>query len=225
MRQRFYNNIHELGTNVGIGTTSPTAKLQITAGTAVVGGAATYPGDLIIQRGGLGGGSQSLGGLEFNVDSFIDGYGWKIISDDPNNDTNMPLIFSSRFNSASWSDRMAITRQGNVGIGTTSPTATLHLKAGTATASSAPLKLTSGTLLTTAEAGTIEYLSGKFYIRGTEKLSIGSSVQVGADADAASSANVGSMRYRTSGNNSYVDMCMQTGAATYEWINIKQNNW
>jgi hypothetical protein len=44
-----------------------------------------------------------------------------------------------------------------VGIGTTSPSAYLHLKAGTATASTAPLKLTSGTFLTTAETGALEY--------------------------------------------------------------------
>jgi hypothetical protein len=24
---------------------------------------------------------------------------------------------------------------------------------------------------------------------------------------------------------SYVDMCMQTGASTYAWVNIVQNNW
>ena len=52
---------------------------------------------------------------------------------------------------------------GKVGIGQTTPTALLHLKAGTATASTAPLKFTSGTLLTTAEAGAIEFLTDKFY--------------------------------------------------------------
>jgi len=52
---------------------------------------------------------------------------------------------------------------GNVGIGTTAPTAVLHLKAGTATASSAPLKFTSGTLLTTPEAGSIEFLTDAYY--------------------------------------------------------------
>lgn len=52
---------------------------------------------------------------------------------------------------------------GNVGIGVQAPSAALHLKAGTATASSAPLKLTSGTLLTTAEAGAMEFLTDKFY--------------------------------------------------------------
>ncbi len=46
---------------------------------------------------------------------------------------------------------------GNVGIGTTTPTALLHLAAGTATASTAPLKLTSGISLTSAETGAMEY--------------------------------------------------------------------
>ena len=52
---------------------------------------------------------------------------------------------------------------GNVGIGTVSPAAVLHLKAGTATANTAPLKLTSGTLLGTPEAGAIEYDGTHFY--------------------------------------------------------------
>jgi len=46
---------------------------------------------------------------------------------------------------------------GGVGVGTSSPTAFLHIKAGTATASTAPLKLTSGVNLTTPETGAIEY--------------------------------------------------------------------
>jgi hypothetical protein len=45
------------------------------------------------------------------------------------------------------------------------------------------------------------------------------------DATVASASNVGKFRYYTSGNNSYVDMCMQTGASTYAWTNITQNNW
>ena len=50
-------------------------------------------------------------------------------------------------------------------------------------------------------------------------------IQMGDTANAASSTNAGMLKYRISGNNSYVDMCMQTGTATYAWINIKQNNW
>lgn len=50
-------------------------------------------------------------------------------------------------------------------------------------------------------------------------------LQATADLSTPSADNVGTLRYRTSGNNSYVDMCMQTGATTYEWVNIVQNNW
>lgn len=47
----------------------------------------------------------------------------------------------------------------HLGLGTASPTATLHLKAGTTVASSAPLKFNSGSLMTTAEAGAVEFLT------------------------------------------------------------------
>lgn len=49
---------------------------------------------------------------------------------------------------------------GNFGIGQTITTARLHLGAGTATASTAPLKFTSGTPTTTPEAGSIQYNNG-----------------------------------------------------------------
>ena len=60
-------------------------------------------------------------------------------------------------------DFLTISTTGNVGIGTTTPTAVLHLKAGTATANTAPFKFTSGPLLTTPEAGAKEFLTDKFY--------------------------------------------------------------
>lgn len=55
-----------------------------------------------------------------------------------------------------------------VGINVTSPTAALHLPAATATASTAPLKFTSsaGTVLTTAEAGAVEYDGKVGYFSG-----------------------------------------------------------
>lgn len=59
---------------------------------------------------------------------------------------------------ALWVDAGNLRLDGSVAIGvTTTPTARLHLGAGTATASTAPLKFTSGTNLTTAEAGAMEY--------------------------------------------------------------------
>lgn len=57
------------------------------------------------------------------------------------------------------------------------------------------------------------------------KLDVNGGIKMADDSSAASASNVGTLRYRTSGNNSYVDMCMQTGASTYAWVNIVQNNW
>jgi hypothetical protein len=61
-------------------------------------------------------------------------------------------------------ENMKIKWDGSVGIGTSQPSAVLHLKAGTATASTAPLKLTAGTNLTAAEAGAVEYDGKAFYL-------------------------------------------------------------
>ena len=54
------------------------------------------------------------------------------------------------------SEAMTILNNSNVGIEVTTPTANLHVKGGTATAGTAPLKIDSGTLLGTTEAGAIE---------------------------------------------------------------------
>lgn len=51
----------------------------------------------------------------------------------------------------------------NVGIGMITASARLHLPAGTATAGTAPLLLTSGTSLTTAVAGAIEFTTDDFF--------------------------------------------------------------
>ena len=56
---------------------------------------------------------------------------------------------------------------GEIGIGVTTPTALIHLKAGTATANTAPLKFTSGTNLTTPEAGAMEWDGTNLYITQT----------------------------------------------------------
>jgi len=56
---------------------------------------------------------------------------------------------------------------GNLGIGVTVPTSVLHLKAGTATANTAPLKFNTGTLLTAPEAGAVEFLTDSYYVTTT----------------------------------------------------------
>ena len=56
-------------------------------------------------------------------------------------------------------------------------------------------------------------------------LSVIGSIKPGNDSASASSLNVGAIRYRTSVNNSYCEMVMQTGSSTYAWVIIKQNTW
>jgi len=58
---------------------------------------------------------------------------------------------------------LTIDTAQNIGAGVTSPTSVLHLKAGTATANTGPLKFNSGTNLTTPEAGVFEYDGKVFY--------------------------------------------------------------
>lgn len=60
-------------------------------------------------------------------------------------------------------ERLRTLSAGNIGIGVPAPTASLHIKPGTASAGTAPLKLTDGPLLTTVEPGAIEYKDHTFY--------------------------------------------------------------
>jgi hypothetical protein len=128
---------------VGIGTVAPTMKLEVlgSAG-APTPGSANPTGSFRIRSG-----TNSV--LDFgNMD--VAPYGnWIQSQDKANSATYYPLLLN--------------VGGGNVGIGETTPTAVLHLKAGTATASTAPLKFTSGTLLTAPEAGVVEFLNDSYY--------------------------------------------------------------
>jgi len=60
-------------------------------------------------------------------------------------------------------DRLILRSTGNIGFSVANPTATLHIRAGSTSAGSAPLKFTSGTNLSTPEAGTLEYDGTNLY--------------------------------------------------------------
>lgn len=68
-------------------------------------------------------------------------------------------------------NRLGIAANGNIYIGNTgTPTALMHFKAGTATANTAPLKFTSGTINTVSEPGAVEYDGTNFYgSNGTDR--------------------------------------------------------
>jgi len=108
--------------------------------------------------------------------------------------------------------------QGSAFVGAASilPTALLHLAAGTATASTAPLKLTSGTNLTTAEAGAFEYDgTSLFFTRtGTTRESILTSAG-GASAPSTSSLTAFTNYYGTGGT-----IALSTPA---DWLSVVIN--
>jgi len=127
--------------NVGIGTASPTSKLQVVGSVLATGSGSA----LRVNEDGAG--TQVI-----SIRSDFAGVGPTI-----NVQTSHPLIF----NTAN-TERMRIDSNGNVGIGLTpAGTGLLELKAGTATV--APIELTSGTNLTSVSAGAIEYDGVRFY--------------------------------------------------------------
>ena len=107
--------------NVGIGTTSPGQKLDVAGNIQVSGGD---------RKISLGNASAVNSGLYFNT---ISDQAYYIGRDGTTWGAGLPLIASSYFG---WQfktqnlDRMKITYEGNVGIGTTSPTAALHVASG-----------------------------------------------------------------------------------------------
>ncbi|MEI6730598.1 MAG: hypothetical protein WCL30_05000, partial [Pseudomonadota bacterium] len=64
---------------------------------------------------------------------------------------------------SSGTSNLASAAGSRVGIGQASPTANLHIRAGSAAANNAPMKFTSGALLTTPEAGAKEFLTDDYY--------------------------------------------------------------
>ena len=153
--------------NVGIGTTSP--NIGGTANTTVLTVAKTGTVAPIIEtyldytQGGLvvlgqikAFGKNSSGTVgEFNRIEFMS---------DASASSASNMLFYTRNGSGTLAEKMRINYAGNVGIGTTSPTAVLHLKAGVAGASGAPFKMTAGTVNTTPEAGTIEFDGTDFFV-------------------------------------------------------------
>lgn len=74
------------------------------------------------------------------------------------------VISTTSIGAASPTEKIRISAAGNLGMGVTAPTATIHLKAGTTTASTAPLKFTSGTNLTTPESGAVEFDGTNYFV-------------------------------------------------------------
>lgn len=118
--------------NVGLGTSSPVSKLHVHLGDVIIGAAAGGVQDLIFRED-----TTNLMGLRYQGGT-----------------AGNPLDV---FNFQTATSLLRVLDSGRVGIGVAAPTAKLHLAAGAAAASGAPMKLTTGTALSVPEDGAIEY--------------------------------------------------------------------
>lgn len=92
-------------------------------------------------------------------------HGLKVVANNQSADMQIgynEILSSQQLNLNSSVNGIALRQKTYVGASSV-PTALLHLAAGTATANTAPLKLTSGTNLTTPEDGAIEYNGTNYY--------------------------------------------------------------
>ena len=163
---------------LGIGTTPPVSRLTIGGANQEIISRDIRTGKLAI----MGGTSETTGayfqitGDQNTASSPYEGSAEFVIRDFPNSQYALFSYNGLIGPSGIWKHRLQVkgtngntwlTPEGGVvGVGlaiTTTPTALLNLAAGTAAPSTAPLKFTSGTLLSTTEAGAIEFNNNSYY--------------------------------------------------------------
>jgi hypothetical protein len=114
--------------NVGIGTTSPATKLEVD-GAATTNNTSRYVarfGDTSSVAAGNGGGIMFQG--VYTGTTLVDSGGIQSYKDNATSgDYAYSMTFATRANGGNLTERMRIDSSGNVGIGTSSPTAKLHV--------------------------------------------------------------------------------------------------
>jgi hypothetical protein len=125
--------VFDNGTNIGIGTTTPVAKLDI-VGTLNGSGGATFGNNVVTTGDYYFANTNGTGANNpnFRVDGFADKLYLVAESSGTGPATGTEIRFRTASTTAAATDRMTINNNGNVGIGTTSPTSPLHVAATTA---------------------------------------------------------------------------------------------
>jgi hypothetical protein len=142
--------------NVGIGTSTPTTNLQVAQITTGEGTVSNSAGGTTVS----GTGTQFLNTFKVGDTITINLETVAISAIASNTSMTVAAITGANSNVAytlTGGTRFSVLGNGNVGIGTTTPSASLQIKAGIASVGGSPLKFTSGTDLTTAETGAVEY--------------------------------------------------------------------
>lgn len=170
--------VYDDGTNVGIGTTSPGAKIAVAASnTAVASRGTAYLYSTNSMAANLGG-QLSFGGSYTGTSETVFGSVAGRKENGTDSDISGYLQFSTTNASLGNVERMRIDSNGNVGIGTSSPGVQLDV-AGSITARSgtvtADLYTNYGTNLTLNSGGSLPML---FQINASEKMRIDSSGNV-----------------------------------------------
>lgn len=225
--------------NVGIGTASPGAALQINGGAAIGYSASTVaPTNGLAISGNLGAGTTTPGaqltvnlptqatntvnsllmtrfqrpqtsGLKYgnSMDILLGSYGTTV-----NSETRVDFRLANGSTDLPDTTVMTLQGNGNVGIGTTAPTARLTLVAGTATANTAPLKFTSGTNITTPEAGAVEWNGTNLFL--TNSSNIRQTINQGLTATAT-------LDFPSTNNNSFNNLTVTvTGAVDGDVVTL-----
>jgi hypothetical protein len=205
---------------LGLGTTSPNYKLDVTGDAYIdetLNIETTISGSLTYGYSGVGAGNLVVGGLNFM--SFTPGVITLV-----NQDTTISaaqdlgvLQFGGKDDQTNGyaNGQIICTTAGGAGSGNTGGGIFRFLLSGNTTGSG-PTERMRITNAGDVGIGT----SGP-----RAKLQVNGGIQLANDTGSPSAPKAGTFRYYTSGNNSYVDMCMQTGASTWAWVNIVTNSW
>ncbi|MCF8258947.1 MAG: hypothetical protein K9J06_15435, partial [Flavobacteriales bacterium] len=121
--------VFDNGTNIGIGTTTPAAKLDI-VGTLNGSGGATFGNNVVVTGDYYLTNTSGTGtnNPNFRIDGFADKMYVIAESSGTGPATGTEIRFRTASTNAAASDRMTINNNGNVGVGTSNPTELLHVQ-------------------------------------------------------------------------------------------------